>query len=466
MLLARVRAALRNHRMIDPGTRVLAACSGGQDSIALVHLLHRVHADFGFELAIATLDHGLRSDEGRAEVAFVQAFGDSLGLQVRQGAADARGRAQRDRVSIPVAAREARYEFLQRTARELGAAHIALGHTADDQAETVLMHLLRGAGLDGLAGMAPVRPPFIRPLLGCWRRETEAYCREHGLAFRADPTNRDERHLRVRLRERLIPLLETEYQPRLREHLVDLAADCGDDAAVLERLARASLRLTRDADAGRVGLPANLLRGLSPSLRRRLIRAVLEDLRGTRADLSREHLHAVDALLAPGARRVEAPGVVISRDGDTVWFSPSAAAPAAPPALGAFPLDIPGRTHLEPLGIVLEARLLPTPPDTLVVEPQRAWLDAAAVGATLQVRTRRPGDRFRPLGAPGAVSLQDFFVNAKVPRAHRDRAPLVVAGDRIAWVVGHRIADEFRITPGTRATLELVAHPLATEPDA
>jgi len=461
MLLARVRAALRRHRMIAADARVVAACSGGQDSVALVHLLHRLRDEFRFELAIATLDHGLRGDDGRADVAFVRAFGESLGVPVYADAIDARALAQRDRVSAPVAARTARLRFLRRTASDLGATRIALGHTTDDQAETVLMHLLRGAGLDGLAGMAPVRPPFIRPLLGCWRRETAMYCGAHGLAFRTDPGNRDQRHLRVRLREHLLPLLEAEYQPRLREHLVALAADSADDAELLERQARESLRLTHRGEDGRVGLPANLLRGLSPALRRRLVRAILADLRGTRADLTREHLHAVDALLEPGARRVEVPGVAIARDGDTIWFAPSTTVAKLPGMNGPVTLAIPGETRVAALECVIAARLLPAPPEALTNEPTRAWLDAGAAGTALQVRTRRPGDRFRPLGAPGSVSLQDFFINAKVPRSRRDRTPLVVAGDRIAWVVGHRIADDFRITPATGATLELTAHPLA-----
>jgi tRNA(Ile)-lysidine synthase len=445
---ARVGAAIRRQELIRPGERVVVAVSGGPDSLALLHALVILAPELSCGLHVAHLDHGLRGAAGADDAAFVAAQAARLGLECTLGRAQVAERAERERLSVEDAARRERFAFLRRVAAERGAAKIALGHTRDDQAETFLLRLVRGAGTLGLGAMAPARADgVIRPLLGLSRAQVEEFCRAAGLEPRRDPTNRDPAFLRNRIRAELLPLLET-YNPRIREVLSRIAEDLRFD----EEFLGATAREARAAHVGPADGGRELdLEGLPEALRRRLLRLAAQSLGGDAF-----HRHVAE-LLGDGDAAVMLPGEIRAvRRGARVRLIP----PGEPvaPAPWSCPLPVPGRVAT-PAGAVVEADLLAGAAGRRAAREEaslrRTFFDYDRLPGELAVRSRRPGDRLRPRGMAGTVKLQDLLVARKVPREQRDGVPLVVAGEEILWVVGHRVGALCPVDPTTRRVLRL-----------
>jgi tRNA(Ile)-lysidine synthase len=438
---------------------VLVAVSGGPDSTALLLLLSRLAQRRGQRLVVAHFDHGLRGPEvAEAEAASVRSLADSLSLALILGAGDARGRARRQHLSLEDAARRERYAFLASAATESGCSFVATGHTASDQAETVLLHLVRGAGLAGIAGMRPKAGwPFaghteltlIRPLLGLSRADTLAYCDASAFTPVEDASNASDAFLRNRVRHELLPLLQS-FNPGIEDALVRLAESAAGDAAYLESLATA---LVTRAD-GDIMLPRKDLAAAPESLRRHTLRLALEAASSDEQGFSARHVAALERLILKG------------RTGDSVDLPERVRATLTREALelrlGAVPgaivlpeegvqLSVPGVASLGALAIT--ASLHKPAADTI------AQVDAEVTGASLTVRRRRNGDRFQPLGMTGTKKLQDFFVDSRVPRDQRDAVPLFESARGIVWVGGLRIAEWCKPQPGRR-TVFLSYQPL------
>jgi tRNA(Ile)-lysidine synthase len=466
----RVGRFIRRHDLLHSGDSLLVGVSAGPDSTALLLLLARLAPKLRLKLTAAHFDHRLRGvKEARRERLFVAALAEELGLPLITGGADVRGHASRSRVSLEEAAREQRYAFLAEAAGRCEAGVVAVGHTADDQVETVLMHILRGSGLSGLSGMLPRSPwplpvegaaelALVRPLLEVSREETHAYCREAGRRPLEDATNRSLAYRRNRLRHQILPVLRR-YNPRLDQALLRLAAAAAADREALERMAAAAL-----ADAGRVAsgsvrLSRGRLRSLPEGLRRHVLRAAAGRLLGDLQDIGASHIKAMSAALEkPSGSELDLPrGLRLRVEYDDLVLSLVAEEP--PVDLlpdGETPLTVPGRTRVGAWRF--EARVLPAGE---VPAPSRrqgeVYLNLDALDGELTVRRRRPGDRFRPLGLSGEKKLQDILVDAKVPRRRRDAVPLVCDRDGIVWVVGHRLAERVRVGPSPRRTLRLRA---------
>jgi tRNA(Ile)-lysidine synthase len=452
---------------LDRDQPVLAGVSGGPDSLCLLDVLHRA----GYKVIVAHFNHRLRPEADR-EAAAVSRRARTLGLPFAAGSADVAGCAEAQGLSLEEAARLLRYRFLFAAAREHGAQAAAAGHTADDQVETVLLHLLRGAGLAGLKGMQPrtllptfdLHIPLVRPLLGVWRVETVAYCRARRLRPSYDPSNTDTTYLRNRLRLELIPELE-KYNPRLKEVLLRTARGLQGDfellAEVLEERWQAALAAS---GPGWLALHAAVVRACSPALRRNLLRRAAFQLRPGLADLDFAGLERAAALAGgdrPG-RTDWIAGLSFFREADRLYLAAAEAdLPAAQWPQVARPLPLAaGETRLgdgwlftlEQVDGETARREAPGNGD-----PFTAWLDADRTAGRLTVRGRGEGDRFAPLGMGGqAVRLQDFYVNVGLPRRARARWPLVCLGEEIVWVAGLRLAHPFRVTEATRSALRLV----------
>jgi tRNA(Ile)-lysidine synthase len=349
------------------------------------------------------------------------------------------------------AARAARYEALERMADRVGATAIATGHTLDDDAETVLLRMGRGGYP---LGIPPRRGMVVRPLLSMRRRETVEVCAAHGVPVLADPTNSDERFARNRIRHRVLPLLGDDgvlELARLAEATRE--AKARHDAA-LDRLAAAVLRRPMPGAVLRLDRPA--LAALPAHLREGVLRRLLETL-GMEPSTRLVRDLSVKLVPVPGAR-LSLPG------GLTAWAEADdlLAGRALPPPPAA-PVAVPGTTRLPDWGIEILTEVLP-PPTSPQTGPWEALLDGRAACLPLAVRSRRPGDRYRPLGAPGARKLQDVLVDRKVPRATRDRVPLLTAGGRLVWVAGQRIDHDFRLTPASVSALRVRIWPLPPSP--
>jgi tRNA(Ile)-lysidine synthase len=443
--------ALRSARLdLSEGPLVIAV-SGGPDSLTLLHALTSVAPNSGISaLHVAHLDHGLRGKEGEEDAAFVQALAAAWNLQVTAKRIDvAEYRARHKKISLEMAAREVRYMFLNDLAHRLGASAVALGHTADDQAETVLHHVVRGAGLAGLQGMRLVSPSpvpdakpvlLFRPLLESSREDTEAYCQKAGLEPRRDASNQSLRFTRNRLRRETIPALR-KVNPSVGSALRRLAKSANRDADYLEKATAEHWQLIANTSGGRIRLRLEPLRSLHTALQARILLMACKEATGL---VEQRHAEAAMRFLNESSgRSMQLPrGLMLSTDHRYLTIGKlTEALPSPYPTIeGLHRLNVPGDTMIPGWRVSTELVM----PQDVNPQPEGPWhmhLDAALADSDLTVRSWRSGDRMQPAGMQGTKKLQDIFVDAKVPRTWRPGLPVVVSAKGIAWVVGMRVAQ-------------------------
>ena len=552
---------IRERELLSRETPLLVAVSGGPDSVCLLHILVRLQDELGIKLHVAHLNHQLQGDEAEADARYVFDIAHRLGIPATVEARDVRGYQAQRHISLEEAAREVRYAFLAEVAGSIGAGRVAVGHTVDDHAETILMHLIRGAGIRGLRGLQPVvacqfagnRLTVIRPLLPLSREETVSYCACHQLVPCIDASNLSLSPLRNKIRHQLLPLLRS-YNPQISGALLRTASIAGDNLDFLdEEVSRIwdSLALRR---GNTIVLDRERLLKLSPALQRHLLRASIEELAGNLKDIEAVHIEdMITALSKPAGKMLNLPGgLVFSIDYDKYLIGSEPVALCPFPHLeGAFPLKVPGETKLpgwrvtattisreqmaengkseeasapseaeewfiegrvkgqspftkysspsplkesclkchseersdeESVGEAGSAQIVPTTPRPfatlratwiqyfwgkaplkerrtegvrLTENSFTAFFDLDKAGDKLTVRTRQPGDRFQPLGMSQSKKLGEFMIDARIPRAWRERVPLVCSPDQILWVVGWRIDERVKVTEATRKVLFL-----------
>lgn len=488
-----VARAARQYSLWSPGARLIVAVSGGADSLcllgALLALRERGQRLAPGDLIVAHLDHGLRGEESRDDARFVQRLAADLGVPCVIETADRMERSHGGSLSSEDWARRTRYAFLRRVAEEYDAERIVTGHTRDDQAETILLHWLRGSGLAGLGGMARLRGDIARPLLDVTRAQTVAYCAAQGWQPREDSSNADPRYLRNRVRHELLPLLAT-YNPGIRDLLIRDGDLLAEDEAYLESQSQAAwASVAEESPTGGVRLRREPLLDLPAAIRHRLFRAAARRVAGEESMLEARHIAAIERQLVAGHTGKAlhlADGLNTRLEYDALVFHQNGAhASTAPnlPETHTWELSVPGVVEMPELGWRIRAwritgvpgsedasELPPAPelpplsfadrPAEIGRAESRVYLDAATIGKTLTVRTWQPGDRFRPLGMAGEKKLQDYFTDAKTPRALRARAPLVFKGRHLVWVAGLRLDDRVRLTEATQAVVVLQLEPL------
>jgi tRNA(Ile)-lysidine synthase len=441
--LKKLLAHIERQRLFQPGETVVVAVSGGTDSVALLDILSRI-AEGRLHLVVAHLNHGLRGEDSEGDQAFVTELAARYRIPIAARRAEVAAIAKSQGLSLEDAGRQERYRFFAEVAREHGASSIALAHHRDDQAETVLMRLLRGSGAAGLRAMGSVQGMLKRPLLKVSRQEIEQYLRDNKLTFRTDATNADTTILRNSIRHELMPLL-ARYNPKVSERLAATAEILAGDEELLEGLTEAAyLRCLRSGPETPV-LDLDQVVREPRALRLRLYRRALRGLRGDLKQIGLNHLESIDRLaLAPRPNaRIKLPGdCSVARSYQSLTFSGAAKEQAG----GAYQAAIAGEgDHPLPGGARLSVALVARPASLDSGAPQVAYLDPAAVPFPWLVRSFQPGDRFRPLGMTGAQKLKELFINEKLAPEQRRRVPLVVSNGRIVWVCGHRIADDAKV---------------------
>ncbi len=403
---------------------LVVALSGGADSVALLDALVSLRKRRGIELVAAHLDHGLRP-ESADDARFCEDLCKRLDVPVRIGHADVRARAQRERRGLEDAARRERYLFLRRIAREESADAIATAHNRDDQAETLLLRLVRGSGRAGLGAMRARTRGLVRPLLTLSRQEVLAYLEERGLPWREDVTNADPRFLRNRVRHELLPYLESRFNPRIKETLARTASILADEARLLERRARRLLVRVARRDGDGILLLRRALAAAPPAVARLALRAALGQAGGRRG-VGAVHLERLLALVrSPGAsgRSLALPGNRVAHVRfDEIRVAPRTKAPSP----FAYALAVPGRVEL-PGGLLVET----TPEGQANEEGQRVPVPP---GAKLVLRTRRPGDRVHWHGHE--ITLKRLLLENRIPAEDRDSLPVLAAGPRVLWFPG------------------------------
>ncbi|MEW6682852.1 MAG: tRNA lysidine(34) synthetase TilS [Nitrospirota bacterium] len=444
-IVDRVRDALTRLGPVARGETVVAGVSGGPDSLTLLHVLHRLSSEQGFVLHAAHYDHGLRGERSAAEARVVAAIGEQWGVPctvetAATGDIDARGR------GLQAAARLARYAFFDRVADVVGARWIATAHTADDQAETVLMRWVRGAGTTALAGIPAVRGRVIRPLLEISRAEVEAYVAECGVTPVRDPSNDDPKFLRARVRREVMPALRA-LNPRAVHAMARSAALLADDAAWLDAAARAACdRVRVESGPEWVDLDKRPLGDLPMAIRRRVIRFAVAGLGVAMDHFSAERIDAAAHGCAErtSGRLTLGLGLRIEFASNRVRLTREIErAPALPVVLARE-----GEYRLSAWGVVVRVRRTEA---FLRNRPFGRWeaaFDSDRLPGMLSVRSRRPGDYVFPEGMRGRRRVQDLLVDERVPSWRRAAIPVLTAGDAVVWVVGFRRDRRYHPKPG------------------
>ena len=471
-MLENIQSILRDQCGLTPDLPVVVGVSGGPDSLCLMSVLRKT----GYRVIVAHFNHKLRPDAD-ADANVVEQTAARLNLVSVIESGDVRSYADAEKLSIEEAARNRRYLFLMEQAHRFNAQAVAVGHTADDQVETVLMHFIRGAGLAGLKGMSyrtiiqmfDPEIPIVRPLLDMWREETVVYCASNGFRPRHDPSNASLDFFRNRLRHLLIPTLES-YNPRFREVVWRTSRSLAGDYEILTTVLEETWKAcVVQEHANFIAFDEAVLNEQPVGLQRHLLRRAIERVHPQALDVSYATLERASNFIAEaeGSRHVRMDltgGLHLLREGTLIYMVagnitlPIERWPQMPDESNTIPLKMPcqvalsggWRLNCERWNIASLALEQARSNE----DPFQAWVDARGISDALELRVRQDGDRFQPLGMDGhEMKISDFFINVKLPQRARDRWPLLCMGDKVVWVPGYRPAHPFRLTESTRQAL-------------
>jgi len=453
MIVDKVKETIKKYRMVSRGESVLVAVSGGPDSVCLLSVLQALAKDLDLTLHIAHLDHMFRGKESADEALFVGELAKTFNLPATIEKIDVSAWCRERGLSPQEGARDMRYAFLQRVARTIDASRIATGHTADDQAETFLMRLLRGAGASGLSAIPPMRDNIIRPLIEITRAGVLGYLKETGLAFATDPSNKKPVYTRNRVRLELIPVLKG-FNPRIVETLAAEASLLRDEDAALGLHCATLADSILEQKENDFFIKRDEFSSLPIAFRRRLLKKAVDLAGQDSSGVSQVRIEEALAFMVSartGRTMNLTHGLTLGREYDSFVIS-------APSGAGGFShaLIVPGVTMIPELSREVETLVA----DRLPGEREdknyvwQALFDYDKIGPLLTLRNRQSGDWFCPAGMGGKrKKLQDYFVDKKVPRRNRDQVPLLCAGEDILWIVGLRTDERFLPNPETKKVL-------------
>jgi len=465
-LILKIKKTLVDHKMVEPGDTILLGVSGGPDSVAMLRGLLELKEELSFELAIAHLNHSAREEESERDARFVKDLGEKLQIRTLIEKMDVTAEQETSKKSFQETARNLRLEFFQKTMNQIAANKIALGHTLDDQAETVLMNLLRGSGLKGLGGMSPVRHPYIRPLFYCSRSEVVGFLNDRKIPYCKDSSNEKTDYLRNRIRLELIPFLQEKYNPRIAENLFEASEIFRADNDYLKTLEdhEFDCAVSRSEESETLSMNIGYFTALPLGLKRRLVRRGIQSIKGDLRRISFFHIQEVLHLFekAQRGKKIDLPGnLEVLCLGDRVEFKriqesdSSILSDESRASEWMKPLNIPGETQIEKAGLTLKAEIIdPVETGFSAGQASQAFLDFDKTGGNIMVRFFRAGDRLKPLGMKGTKKLKSLFIDEKVPQEIRSTIPILTTGDNdIIWVYGTRIAHPYRVTSDTSKIL-------------
>jgi len=455
-VLRRIHHTIARYEMLQLGDNVVVGVSGGADSMALLSALHRLQDHYQLTLWVAHYDHRLRGEESDKEAAFVRTRAKELGIGMIGEADDGSLLLQEN--NLEEIARRRRYRFFRRVASELGAQKVALGHTANDQAETFFLWVFRGAGTKGLGGIPPVREGFfIRPLIEIERREIETFLQKEGISWLDDSSNQKKEYLRNRIRQILIPKLLTEFDSNLIEKVKKTTEIVRDEERLLEALTTEKFKkLSRRGKEGELCFKISELQELPIALKRRITRHAIRETRGTLRRIHFSHLQAVLDIIkskAPNLRISLPGGLQVLKEYEQLKFCEAAWGKVSfRYEFNALPAEI----WIPELNCRIEIKVSQwNSKRSPRAEGTRAFMDFDTLRFPLIVRSWKEGDRFQPLGMTGQKKVKDFFIDVKLPKRERERIPIVLFGDVVAWIGGQRIDDRVKVTDFTKKILEM-----------
>ena len=456
-MIPRILAYIKQHNMIQSGDHVVAGVSGGADSVCMLLILDSLRESLSFDLTAVHVEHGLRGGASLRDAVFVEQLCRERQIDCRVFYEDVQGKAAAAGLSLEEAGRELRYACFTRVCRETGANKIAVAHHRDDQAETVLLHLFRGAGLRGMCGMAPVRDNIIRPLLDTGRDEIEQWLRQQGIAWRTDETNLETAYTRNKIRLRVLPLVEQEIQPRVSEHMAKTAEHLrqvqeyvtGQAGRVYEKCVREEPPCLR--------ILLEEFRQQEPLLQTMVLQRALERLGCGLKDISAVHLESLLELAGKETGKTLSLPHRISARREYAWLILEEAGqkmdPEAEPDL-AVEVSVPGTYEYR--GLTWRFTLEDGKKTRGIPEKTYTkWFDYDKIEQYLKIRIRQSGDYLEINRERGRKKLKDHFIDLKLPREEREQRPLLADGSHVLWILGERISEAYKVTEQTKRLLRV-----------
>ncbi|MBD3414337.1 MAG: tRNA lysidine(34) synthetase TilS [Candidatus Aminicenantes bacterium] len=447
---SKVIEAIKKYSLFHTGDSVVIACSGGSDSVSLVCVMRALRKQWDLKLIMAHYNHRLRS-EAEKDHAFVQNLASRFSLPFESETGNVREYARKEKMNLEEAGRKLRYRFLKKTARKHGAAKIATGHTMTDQAETVLMRILRGTGSHGLGGIWPkTEDGVVRPLILVTRDEVLAYLEQNHIEYRIDESNFDTRFLRNKIRHRLIPYLKNNFDPEIVSHLSRLALITQEEDLFLDDISTKKSALAEVLVKGQRQLDLDFLKTLPLALQRRVVREYLWQLRGDLWDISYEDIHSVISLGRGKEFHLEQ-GLVLKNQQGRIGVKKN-----SPKTEFRYLWSAKRALNIENTGLIIQGRTGDRDEFSLnFYDRKRAFFDRAQLEFPLEVRSRQPGDRYRPLGSPGRQKLKELMRARRIPESDRDQCPVFLSGGEIIWVLGLPISEKHKVTDSTEKVLQI-----------
>lgn len=454
-MLKKVYQTIEKYNLLERGNRVVVALSGGPDSTALLAVLGRLARKMDLTLIVAHFNHGLRGRESDADEKFSRDLAKQMGLPFCPGKmGDIKNKKG---VSPEDFYRRQRYDFLEKVAKDYRAQKIALGHNLQDQAETVLLNLLRGSGLEGLKGFLPKRDgKIIRPLMEISRTEIISFLNKSEIAYRQDSSNENVIYLRNKIRRELLPYLKEKYNPRIEENLAQMAQILRvEDEFIQTQVAKALRSPSVQLTPRRIALKIEFLHTLSPAVRWRLFKTVLEDLSPAKNGITFLHVQSLENLTQKnksGKKAVLPLKIEARREYDDLILERKKASPEQPQYK--YVLNVPGTTYIKEKKITVKAELVKKRRVDFSSKNQ-IYLDWDEIKQPVVIRNRRDGDWFQPLGMTGRQKIKDFFIDHKIPLNRRDEILLMADCVSVVYIENMHLNDRVKITPKTKNALKL-----------
>lgn len=454
MMLETVKETIRKHNLLEKKDNVLIAFSGGLDSTGLVAVFLELQKEWCLDLFLGHFNHRLRPGAGEDEQ-FVRKVAQEHALPLFVASEDVRSFAKLNRLNLEEAGRMLRYEFLSKTAQKIGGAKIATGHTLNDQAETFFLRLMRGSGLKGLGSISPVvEGRIIRPLLSVERKDIAEYVQKKGLMYREDESNLDRSFARNKVRLDLIPYIQENFEPKIVRRIGKIITILQEEEDLLGKLTSHETNKVIFLDNEEVRLDLKALLTIPRGLARRVVRDFIQKIKGDLREISFE---AVEALLnlEEGKSFQLNKELLLKRDKGLVFCRPE-----LPERLTyGYEWDGSSPLNLEELNLNVKAERIKRPQSFAFNDNTIAYLDGKNIPFPLRARSRREGDRYQPLGAPGQKKLKEIMRAKSIPLTERDKKPVFLSGDEIIWVLGLPVAEKFKISDKTKEVLVLTVTP-------
>lgn len=459
MIDNKVMDTVKRENLIQKGDRIIVALSGGPDSVCLIHILNKMSKSYGFTVYAAHFNHQIRGVAAHKDALYAMEFCDSLGIRCFLKSMDVPSYAKEKKLTMEEAARILRYEMLFKLKEELGAEKIAVAHNLDDQAETVMMRIMRGTGLNGIKGMEYKRPDgIIRPLMDVLKHDIEKYCKDYNLGARIDHTNLEDEYTRNKIRIHLLPYIEREYASNIKEILARMANGLREDCHYIENIADEKSKVVSSLiDEDTVRIDIDLIESEEVSITKRILRNAYKDIEGSYNGLETVHIDDILYLIQNPKKeaRINLPkGIIADKKGSYLYITRK----EVKTELIEYEVEIPVNKSIiiEELGIKIEAQRISKEKSKMFSTGNCIKsFDVDKISGKLIIRNRRNGDKIKPLGLGGTKKVKDILIDSKVPLEKRNSVPVICDDEKILWLAGYCMSEEVKISDSTKEVIRI-----------